>query len=498
MADHHVIIIGGGLAGLSCGCYLQRNGFRTTVLEHNLALGGVCTSWTRPPYTVDGCIHWLTGGPFAQLYRELEILPAIELRTLDTWLVYRNRKTKLEIAIERNLDRLAESLRAISPVDADEIQHVRDAARRMVELHPPLRPQELMGPRDALRALWDSRGLVGTLAHFRKPLGVWARDRLHSPELQRIFTGVMSPEVPTLFLLMVLGYLEQGYLSRPVGGTEAFRAALEHTYRKLGGDVELHATVDEILVEADRAYGVRLADGTLRRGDFVVSTSSTPETVLRLLGGRYEADSLRDRLRDWKLFDPIVLCSFGVARPYANAPGLLQIDGLEPRPIVGRSEERLYVRVCNDDPCFAPAGHCVVQVMAPTQYEHWASCGSRYGAEKDAVAQALLEQLEPDFPDLKRSLRMTDVATPLTYWNTARSWRGAYEGWLPTTQSMFSHINKELRGLQGVYLCGQWVEPGGGVPTAVLSGRQAAQLLCERNGRPFVPTGSRPVQPRNG
>jgi phytoene dehydrogenase-like protein len=148
----------------------------------------------------------------------------------------------------------------------------------------------------------------------------------------------------------------------------------------------------------------------------------------------------------------------------------------------------MYVRVCNDDPCFAPAGHCVVQAMVPTHYDYWASCGSRYGAEMDAAARAVLEQLEPDFAQLSSSVRMTDVATPLTYWNMARSWRGAYEGWLPTAQSMLGHVRKELTGLQGLFLAGQWVEPGGGVPTAVLSGRQAANLLCDRAGRAFVPT----------
>ena len=63
MKDRHIVIIGGGLAGLSAGCYARASGFRTTIVEHNLALGGVCTAWTRGPYTIDGCIQWLTGAP---------------------------------------------------------------------------------------------------------------------------------------------------------------------------------------------------------------------------------------------------------------------------------------------------------------------------------------------------------------------------------------------------------------------------------------------------
>ncbi len=49
MSGPHVLIIGGGLAGLATGCYARASGFRTTLLEHNLALGGVCTAWPRGP-----------------------------------------------------------------------------------------------------------------------------------------------------------------------------------------------------------------------------------------------------------------------------------------------------------------------------------------------------------------------------------------------------------------------------------------------------------------
>jgi len=45
----------------------------------------------------------------------------------------------------------------------------------------------------------------------------------------------------------------------------------------------------------------------------------------------------------WKLFDPIVLASFGVAAPYANAPSLLTIDGIQPFDVGGRTIDTLSV-----------------------------------------------------------------------------------------------------------------------------------------------------------
>ena len=94
MSDVKLVIIGGGLAGLSAGCYGRASGFDVTIVEHNLALGGVCTAWHRGPYLVDGCIHWLTGGPFLRLYEELGIVPAVPLRPLEAFTTFRDARDK--------------------------------------------------------------------------------------------------------------------------------------------------------------------------------------------------------------------------------------------------------------------------------------------------------------------------------------------------------------------------------------------------------------------
>ena len=47
-------------------------------------------------------------------------------------------------------------------------------------------------------------------------------------------------------------------------------------------------------------------------------------------------------------------------------------------------------------------------------------------------------------------------------------------------------MSKTLPGLENFYMIGQWVEPGGGVPTAAMSGRNVMQIICKRDKRPFV------------
>jgi phytoene dehydrogenase-like protein len=485
-AGSRLIIIGGGLAGLSAGCFALRSGFQPIIVEHNGTLGGVCTAWQRGPYTIDGCIHWLTGGAFSRVYDELGILERVPLKTLEHFATYERVGMGLEIAVTRDLDALVRALTDLSPEDAAELARLRDGARTFLELAPPIDAVEVSTLRERLHGLWEARGVATTFLHFRRSIGDWARERLLSAPLRRFFTHLAPESTPALFLLMLLGYLERSYLSRPLGGTAAFRDALVEAYRSAGGELILPATVEEIVVEGGRAQGVRLADGTILRSDHVISTSSLPETVLQLLGGAYDARTTRDRLASWKLAEPIVLASFGVEQPYAQFPGLRFIDGVPPVEVGGKANECLYVRVCNDDPCFAPAGHSVVQVMLRTDYEWWATRADRYAAEKAALEEAALSALEPHFDGFRAAVRLRDVATPLTYWSTARSWRGAYEGWLPSMDAVFTHPSKTLAGLKGLYMAGQWMEPGGGVPMAVLSGRQAVQLLCADTHRAFA------------
>jgi phytoene dehydrogenase-like protein len=148
--------------------------------------------------------------------------------------------------------------------------------------------------------------------------------------------------------------------------------------------------------------------------------------------------------------------------------------------------EYLYLRIYNDDPAFAPPGHAVVQAMLQTEYDWWATRGARYLQEKDATADRVLGCLDQHLPGVKASVQMVDIATPLTFWRSARAWRGAFEGWLPTSDA-FKHVPKQLPGLDRFYMAGQWVEPGGGVPTAIMSGRQVVELVCAALRRPFAP-----------
>jgi hypothetical protein len=40
----------------------------------------------------------------------------------------------------------------------------------------------------------------------------------------------------------------------------------------------------------------------------------------------------------------------------------------------------------------------------------------------------------------------------------------------------------------GAGIAGEWVEPGGGLPPAAMSGRNVIQIICKRDKKTFVTT----------
>ena len=366
MSNEQILIIGGGLTGLSTACYALRNGFRARIFEHNLALGGVCTAWERSGYTIDGCIHWLIVGPFFQIYEELGITQSVRLQTIDALNVYRNVREGWSIALDQDLERLRRDLVAVAPQDRELIDRTIDASRKLADLEFPIRAPELMHLRDRLRQLRDRIHDLPTFFEFRGSIGDFIDKSVKSPRFARFLETVLDRRMPIIILPVLLSYLEQGALTRPVGGSGRFRDALVARFRELGGEAELDTTVEEIVVESNRATGVRLADGTIVRGNVVVSTSSAPETILRLLGGRHGRDELQKRLTSWQTFEPIMLASFGVDRTFEDQPTAQVFDEIRPIHVGNTKTDHLYVRLYHDDPSLAPSGHTIAQTMIPT------------------------------------------------------------------------------------------------------------------------------------
>jgi phytoene desaturase len=495
-----VIIIGAGLAGLSTGCYAQMNGYQSRIFEHHAHPGGVAAAWMRGDYLIDGGIHFVMshkpGTGLHEIYRQLGIIPANRFIDLTAYGRFIHEPSGHNLLLSNDLDQWAGILKSLSPADGRIVDELIAGGRALQGLDMSevglSKPPELTGMLDQLKELWAMRRMLRyVVGRYGQPVAEYTR-AVHDPVLRTCIERLFLPEVPVYFLFMLLGLLADGEMGLIEGGSRDFVGAIEERYRALGGQITYRATVDNIVVENDRAVGVHLADGSEHRADAIVSAADGHSTIFKMLDGNYVNAKIENRYATWKTFQPLIMISYGVAQAFPDEPPFTTILLRQPITIGLQIVDGFMVRIFNYSPRFAPLGKTVVQVEFETQWDYWNDLHREdralYDAEKARVATEVLKRLEAHYPGISSSVEETDVSTPYTTWRYTLNHRGAWEGWLMTPEAMRVAIERTLPGLSNFYMAGQWVMPGGGVPPCLYSGRHAVQLLCHQDGKPFSAT----------
>jgi len=299
---------------------------------------------------------------------------------------------------------------------------------------------------------------------------------------------LFSPDGPIWFVIMILATVGAGQLGLLKGGCPGFVLPIEQKYKDLGGKIQYNATVDRILVEDDKAIGVRFRDGSELRADVVVSAADGRNTIFGLLGGRYVDDRIKKVYSTWKQYDPAVIVSLGVARAFEDVAPLNMFMLKDSFMLGQRTIKLLPLRVLNYGDAFAPFGKSVIQVMLETDWSYWDRLHKdkeAYDAEKQHVAEMIIQQLESVYPGIRSQIETADVATPITTWRYTLNHQGSPMGWLMTKETLMTQLPRRLPGLKNFYMAGQWILPGGGVPGCIYSGRNVIQLLCKEDKRAF-------------
>ena len=120
-----VVIIGGGIAGLTAGIYALMAGFEAEIYEKNAIPGGECIGWNRKGYHIDNCIHWLTGTKKGtEMYEVWEKTGALsdEIKCAKIDAFYTSTYNGQSVTLWNDLQKTQRELIAASPEDEEEIK----------------------------------------------------------------------------------------------------------------------------------------------------------------------------------------------------------------------------------------------------------------------------------------------------------------------------------------------------------------------------------------
>ncbi|UCH92815.1 MAG: NAD(P)/FAD-dependent oxidoreductase [Candidatus Aminicenantes bacterium] len=491
-----VIIIGAGIAGLSAGCYLRMNGYDTEIFELRTIPGGLCTSWERGDYIFDGCIGWLVGSSPANnhyyLWNELVDMKTLRFVDYQEYIRVEDKNGQF-IRVRTNVDELEQELLEKAPEDKELITAFTKAIRKLMHLQLPFeKAPETYNLPDHIKKMFKFMPYLGDIKKWTRIPTLEIAKKCKNPLLEKTFRFAIVPETSVFFLIMTLAWMHKKGAGYPIGGSLKFARLIEKKYLELGGKIHYKSRVKKIITKDHAAKGVLLENGETHESDIVVSAADGYSTIFEMLEGKYTDKTILCYYENYKTYPSYLQFSLGVSRTFPGVPPRLVFPLEKPLLIdPDTSFEDLNIRVLNFDPTLAPEGKTVIiAILHNYNYKYWVDLRTnnkeKYKHEKRRIVDEIIEILDKKFGNIKSNVEVTDLSTPATVIRYTNNWKGSLGSWLLTPEMGLKPKKKMLPGLKNFYMAGQWVEPCGGLPSAIKSARNVTQVICKQDKKKFI------------
>jgi phytoene dehydrogenase-like protein len=486
-----VIVIGGGIAGLSAGIYALLSGFEVDIYEKNAIPGGECIGWNRKGYHIDNCIHWLTGTKKGtELYDVWKTVGALsddtEYAKLDAF--YTSTHAGQSATLWNDLQRTQKELIEIAPEDEDEIRKFITYVEYSKQcLFPAKKPMETWGVKDYIEMGKHMMDFPKVMKEFGKISLEEYSKRFHSPLLQKLMCDYLPKEYCAYSFLVSYATMADGNGDIPMGASLQMSLRMEKRFKELGGKIFYNSSIERIILEKKRCKGVELSGGTIAEADYVIPTVDAHLLFHKFLPKEYMPKELREAYAAPKKYPATsgFQVAFAVGMDYAKGETVF-ID-MDPIKVGNRTFDRMYVKAYGYDPIFVKDGKQVIQTcisQTDEDYAYWKSLGKEeYKALKEALVKQVEQRIVKAFPELADDMEFLDAWTPLTYERYCNAYHGSYMSFVTTPAGKQIKMKGKLKGIDNLYVAGQWTNSPGGLPVAVASGKFAIQRILKSQKR---------------
>ncbi len=493
MKTHSIIVIGAGIAGMAAAAHLARHGLRVTVLEKNARAGGRCDRFSRDGHHFDTgptllVMPLLYESEFAALGKSLRRM--LDLQRVDPTyhLVFDDGS---QLALSSDSHWMQTQLESIEPGSYAGLQRYIQEGGRHYELalehlvNRNFRRASDFFRLDNLPLLYQLKPLVH---HYDHMSDFFDRPRLKAAfTFQDVYMGLSPFDAPATFSMMPYTELAHG-VWYPRGGMRKVVEALMKICREAGVQFVFRAAVRQIEVDRDQARAVILEDGRRMEAEAVLANADLPYVYKNLL-----PEAGRAQAMEHKRFSCSVISFFwGVDRPYeALGPHTLfladdyrqNFESIN-RDLTLPENPSLYVHApARLDSAMAPAGQDTLTAIVPVG--HLSENGDQdWGALRDRARQEVFRRLRTlGITDLQEHIKFEASFTPLSWRKRYNLMKGATHGLCHnlTQLGYFRPSNRHPR-YHNLYFAGASTHPGTGVPTALISGRLAAERLLDEMG----------------
>jgi phytoene dehydrogenase-like protein len=500
MSNYDIVVMGAGHNGLVAAAYMAKAGKKVLVLERKPHFGGGVSTreLIQPGYWHDehSNVHIMIQGNPMLRDDELGLLSRFGLEYIYPELPHASIfEDGTVVRSWRDLDRTCEEIAAFSPRDAEAYRKFAQASMAalpmfMSGLYSPPFPMgafvAMMDQSDEGRFLLDvmqRSALDVANQYFESDLLKIHIVRMVTENLQ------MPDELGTgMGAFLMPGIIHAYGCSMPKGGSGQLSLALVRAIEHFGGEVRCNAEVHRVMVSGGKAVGLELTDGEcFMAKDGVIGAihphvlrqfvSETPEPVLqraeRVSQSTFSINlmhlTLKERLK-LKVGNETNAMMTELLDFYTMRDMLLEYDKLRR----GEVSHRLIAGGDNTvfDPSRAPAGAGVFYGVNFAPYDLWPGGPASWDERKDEIADRALEQCRKFYSNLSDdNITGRLVRSPVDHErdSPASFIKGDIHGCAPFFYQSVGHRptpdlgSLRVPGVEGLYLVGPFMHPGGGV-----------------------------------
>jgi phytoene desaturase len=489
MRTNSAIVIGAGIGGITAATHLAKHGLQVTVIEKNPRAGGRCDRLSRDGHHFDTGPTLLVMAPlyeseFAALGANMHEL--LDLQRVDpTYHLIFDDGSQLALTSEMNS--MQEQMEAIEPGSFQGLQRYLEEGHRHYDLGieklvlPDFRKASDFFKLSNLPLLHQVKPFVN---HYANMSNFFGDPRLKAAfTFQDVYMGLSPFESPATFSMMPYTELAHG-VWYPKGGMYQIVEALMSLAREARVEFIFNSSVEQVEVEGRRVRGVRV-DGQRLEAEAVLANADLPYVYQNLLPQDGDAAKLSRK----RYSCSVISFFWGVDKTYETLPPhtLFLVDDFREnferitRDLGLPAHPSLYLHApARLDPCMAPHGQDTLIGIVPVG--HMSENGGQDWAEiRDEARAHILRRLASlGITDLESHIKFEINFTPPSWRKRYNLVKGSTHG-LCHNLTQLGYFRPDLQHprYRNLYFTGASTRPGTGIPTAMVSGRQAAQRMMD-------------------
>jgi len=494
-----VAVIGAGIAGLTAAALLSKAGLDVVVLEAGSRTGGYMAGFERNGFTFDTAVQWLNQcepeGLVSTAFGHLkDDFPKCKpLRR-----IHRYKRGSFDYLLTSNPDEMRDRLIEDFPDEAEGIKKFFSDCKKVGKHLTVLRRRwRTMATMSIIGKIWYGLKMLLWV------LPVWKHMRTAAEEgLSRYFKGedikkIFCSEDTMMSNLAPISWAFMGdFQAPPKGGSQVFIQWLCERIQSTGSRIFLKRRVENILLDGNRAVGVRMAGGQTLRSRYVLAACDVESLYEGMLPVGYVSSELCRRLREADIYPSNVTLFIALDCDVASL-GFNEETVCLTRDDISREEQTkgephttclTVLAPSFRDHSLAPEGKGTLTIHCPAFLEYsgmWRTGaglerGPAYRELKQEYGTVLLDRVEKALaPGLRDHIEFMEIATPVTYQRYTDNRAGSIMGARPTRKNIRSRISHYKTPVQNLLLGGQWAEYGGGVPIAVRAGTNSSLIILK-------------------